>query len=108
MPTISWFYGISVRVFYNNGTDLPPHFHDNYGRLSRRFRSTQRRDQWRPPAAERRRDREWASRYHDEQMVNWIRAQLPSVSRCSAYRVWQPAMSEIVHIRRIKLVGITA
>jgi len=25
MPTISWFYGIAIRMFYND--HAPPHFH---------------------------------------------------------------------------------
>jgi hypothetical protein len=28
MPTISWFYGISIRMFFNNHP--PPHFHAYY------------------------------------------------------------------------------
>jgi hypothetical protein len=30
MPTISWFYGISIRMFFND--HAPPHFHAFYGR----------------------------------------------------------------------------
>ncbi len=29
MPTISWFYGISIRMFLNDHP--PPHFHAYYG-----------------------------------------------------------------------------
>ncbi len=30
MPTISWFYGISIRMFFND--HAPAHFHAFYGR----------------------------------------------------------------------------
>jgi hypothetical protein len=30
MPTIAWFYGIVVQMFYNDHE--PPHFHVRYGR----------------------------------------------------------------------------
>jgi hypothetical protein len=30
MPTISWFYGISIRMFFND--HAPPHFHAFYGK----------------------------------------------------------------------------
>lgn len=30
MPTISWFYGIAIRMFYND--HAPPHFHAFYGK----------------------------------------------------------------------------
>ena len=29
MPTISWFYGIAIQMFYNDHS--PPHFHARYG-----------------------------------------------------------------------------
>jgi hypothetical protein len=30
MPTIAWFYGIAIQMFYND--HQPPHFHARYGR----------------------------------------------------------------------------
>jgi hypothetical protein len=30
MPTISWFYGIAIQMFYND--HAPPHLHARYGR----------------------------------------------------------------------------
>ena len=30
MPTISWFYGIAIQMFYNDHN--PPHLHARYGR----------------------------------------------------------------------------
>jgi hypothetical protein len=30
MPTIAWFYGIMIQMFYNDHD--PPHFHARYGR----------------------------------------------------------------------------
>jgi len=29
MPTISWFYGISIQMFFND--HAPPHFHASFG-----------------------------------------------------------------------------
>ena len=29
MPTIAWFYGIAIRMYYNEHN--PPHFHARYG-----------------------------------------------------------------------------
>lgn len=36
MPTISYFYGIAVSMFYNDHN--PPHFHARYGRAKALFR----------------------------------------------------------------------
>jgi hypothetical protein len=30
MPTIAWFYGIAIQMYYNDHE--PPHFHARYGR----------------------------------------------------------------------------
>ena len=30
MPTIAWFYGIAIQMYYNDHN--PPHFHARYGR----------------------------------------------------------------------------
>lgn len=35
MPTISWFYGISIRMFFND--HAPPHFHALYGSKEAKF-----------------------------------------------------------------------
>ena len=70
MPTISWFYGISIRMFFNDHP--PPHFHATHeadeaiisiatGELLR----------GRLPRTARRLVQEWAVRYHDELMANW-------------------------------------
>jgi hypothetical protein len=29
MPTVAWFYGIAIQMFYND--HQPPHFHARYG-----------------------------------------------------------------------------
>jgi hypothetical protein len=29
MPTIAWFYGIAIQMYYNDHN--PPHFHARYG-----------------------------------------------------------------------------
>ena len=70
MPTISWFYGIAIRMFFND--HAPPHFHAFYGRHEakvtieggRVFSGTL-------PPAQRRLVREWALRYHNELNAAW-------------------------------------
>jgi hypothetical protein len=50
MPTIAWFYGIMIQMFYNDHE--PPHFHARYGRakaIVRQWalaRNTELRDNW--------------------------------------------------------------
>ena len=36
MPTIAWFYGIAIQMYYNDHE--PPHFHARYGRPKAIFR----------------------------------------------------------------------
>jgi len=36
MPTIAWFYGIAIQMYYNDHE--PPHFHARYGRARAKFR----------------------------------------------------------------------
>ena len=77
MPTISWFYGIAIRMYFND--HAPPHFHaihegadalvriDNGEIIAGRL----------PPTA-RRLVSEWALRYRVELMLNWERSRAGS------------------------------
>ena len=72
MPTISWFYGISIRMFFND--HAPPHFHAFYGRHEAQVSiETGNLINGRLPAAQRRLVREWTLRYNHELMDNWMR-----------------------------------
>ncbi|MFZ0267195.1 DUF4160 domain-containing protein [Caulobacter sp.] len=70
MPTISWFYGISIRMFFND--HAPPHFHAYYGgnqalvsiATGQIFRGTL-------PLKQRRLVEQWALRYNESLMVAW-------------------------------------
>lgn len=73
MPTISWFYGISIRMYFND--HAPPHFHASHdadeatvaiedgaildGRL---------------PRTARRLVQEWTLRHREALLDNWSRA----------------------------------
>jgi hypothetical protein len=74
MPTVSWFYGIAIRMFFND--HAPPHFHAIYGRHEAQVSiDTGELINGSLPAASRRLVREWALRYHAELMENWTRIQ---------------------------------
>ena len=77
MPEISRFYGIIIRMYYNDHN--PPHFHAEYqgkqaeynlktleviaGKISKRANAMVL---------------EWASLHRDELMANWEKARIPS------------------------------
>jgi len=74
MPTISWFYGIAIRIFFND--HAPPHFHASYGDdevlLTIETGEVLRGEL--PPRALRL-VRAWALMYRADLMANWERAQ---------------------------------
>ena len=72
--TISWFYGISIRMFFND--HAPPHFHAVFGRHEAQV-SIETGDiiNGRLPPTQRRLVREWTLRYNAELMENWMRVQ---------------------------------
>ncbi len=78
MPTIAWFYGIAIQMFYNDHD--PPHLHARYGRARALIRLSDRAiiAGELPPTALRL-VREWMSAHSDELSENWqrARAQLP-------------------------------
>jgi hypothetical protein len=70
MPTISWFYGIAIRMFFND--HAPPHFHAFYGRHEARVSiDTGRIIGGYLPARQSRLVHEWALRYHQRLMADW-------------------------------------
>jgi Domain of unknown function (DUF4160) len=73
MPTISWFYGIAIRMFYND--HAPPHFHAFYGEHAAVVSiSDGEIIEGSLPRAASRLVRDWALRYRTELMDNWQRA----------------------------------
>ena len=74
MPTIAYFYGISIQMYF--GDHVPPHFHARYGRARALFRiadTTIIAGELPPTAA--RMVREWAIAHRAELEENWRRAQ---------------------------------
>src|ERR1700684_943438 len=71
MPTISWFYGIAIRMFYND--HAPPHFHAFYGsREARVSIETGEIISGHLPSRQRRLVRQWTLLYHDKLMADWM------------------------------------
>ena len=44
MPTIAWFYGIMIQMYYDDHN--PPHFHARYGRAKAIVTATRMVRQW--------------------------------------------------------------
>jgi len=73
MPTVSWFYGISIRMFFND--HAPPHFHaihDAHEAVVEITTGEVLRGQL--PRQATRLVQEWALLHRDELMENWNRA----------------------------------
>lgn len=73
MPTISWFYGIAIRMYLNDHS--PPHFHAVYGDHEAQIviETGAILNGFLPPTA-RRLVMEWAQKNRDALDRNWIRA----------------------------------
>lgn len=70
MPTIAWFSGIAIRMFYND--HAPPHFHAYFGEREARVAiETGELIGGNLPARQRRLVREWALMYQDRLMADW-------------------------------------
>lgn len=74
MPTISWFYGISIRMYVRDHP--PPHFHAVYGEFEACIAIADGTVvDGRLPTRARRLVVEWASLHRAELTRNWERAQ---------------------------------
>jgi Domain of unknown function (DUF4160) len=71
MPTISWFYGIAIRMFYND--HAPPHIHAFYANREARI-SIETGDMisGHLPIRQRRLVRQWTLMYRDKLMADWM------------------------------------
>jgi hypothetical protein len=75
MPTIAYFYGISIQMYFFD--HAPPHFHARYGRARALFRisdATLIAGELPPTAA--RLVREWALAHRAELEENWRHAEV--------------------------------
>ncbi|PZA10085.1 DUF4160 domain-containing protein [Rhodopseudomonas palustris] len=73
MPTIAWFYGITIQMYYDDHE--PPHFHARYGRAKALVRLSDGviMAGELPPVASRM-VRDWALARRSELQDNWRRA----------------------------------
>ena len=74
MPTISYFYGIAIQMFYDDHN--PPHFHARYGRAKAMIRISDAEVivGELPPTASKL-VREWAVARRSDLLENWDRSQ---------------------------------
>jgi hypothetical protein len=73
MPTIAWFYGIAIQMFYNDHN--PPHLHARYGRAKALVRlSDGEIIAGELPLTAQRLVREWTLARRAELEENWWRA----------------------------------
>jgi hypothetical protein len=73
MPTISWFFGIAIRMYFNDHN--PPHFHAVHDREEAVIAiETGAIVEGRLSPNARRLVQEWALRHREELMDNWNRA----------------------------------
>jgi hypothetical protein len=72
MPTVSRFYGITIKMFFIQREHQPPHFHAVYGEHNALFAidSLEMIEGDLPNRAERL-VKEWAGRYHKELQTMW-------------------------------------
>jgi hypothetical protein len=74
MPTISWFYGIAIRMFYND--HAPPHVHAFFrDREARIDIQTGELLGGHLPRTQRRLVRDWTLLYRDRRLDDWRLAQ---------------------------------
>ena len=70
MPTISWFNGVAIRIYYNDHE--PPHFHAFFAGAEARVEvSTGRIMGGELPRSQARLVRTWAMRYNQELLTAW-------------------------------------
>lgn len=74
MPRISFFYGIIIRMYWNERDHPVPHFHAEYGdHVASIDMNGDMLAGTLPPRALRL-VREWAQLHEDELLANWVRA----------------------------------
>ncbi|NOU07086.1 MAG: DUF4160 domain-containing protein [Hyphomicrobiaceae bacterium] len=74
MPTISYFYGIYIRMYLKD--HAPPHFHAVYGEYEAYFSiETGALIQGKMPKRARRLVLDWSKLHRDALMQNWARSQ---------------------------------
>jgi hypothetical protein len=74
MPTIAWFHGVAIRMFYND--HAPPHLHAFHGAHEARFAiETGELLTGALPRTQRRLVQDWISMYRERLMDDWRRAQ---------------------------------
>jgi uncharacterized protein DUF4160 len=73
MPTISWFYGIAIRMYFFDHP--PPHFHAVYGEHEANVAiATGEVIEGRLPGAAARLVKQWTLTHQAELLANWERA----------------------------------
>lgn len=74
MPTLSVFFGITVRLYYDD--HVPPHFHAYYGDQAALIEiATLRVLEGRLPRRALALVLEWATQHRDELAENWVKAE---------------------------------
>lgn len=73
MPRISYFYGITIRMFWNEGVHERPHFHARYGEHHASFDLDGEIIVGSLPTNAQRLVRDWVALHRDELVSNWQR-----------------------------------
>ncbi|MFZ0380775.1 MAG: DUF4160 domain-containing protein [Solirubrobacteraceae bacterium] len=74
MPRISFFYGIIIRMYWNERDHPVPHFHAEYGDHVASIDMNGDMLAGTVPPRALRLVREWAQLHEDELLANWVRA----------------------------------
>lgn len=74
MPTISVYYGISIRMYWNERDHPVPHFHAEYGEYRAAIDLDGEIMGGQLPRRALRLVREWGQLHGDELLANWFRA----------------------------------
>jgi len=74
VPRISFFYGIIIRMYWNEGDHQVPHFHAEYGDHAASIDLNGNMLAGTFPPRALRLVREWAQLHQGELLANWLRA----------------------------------
>lgn len=74
MPRISFFYGITIWMYWNEGAHARPHFHARYAGQAASIGLTGEPIAGTLPRRALALVNEWATLHHDELLANWERA----------------------------------